>query len=497
MAQKRERHQILINAVDPEECRIALVEGTRLEDFSIETAGGELNRGNIYKGIITRVERSLQAAFVDYGAEKNGFLQQHEIHSDYYVDKPAVGKKKTRGIQDLIKTGQELLVQVTKEPMLSKGGLLTTYISLAGRYAVLMPGGKGMGISRKIEDEKERQRLKQIMDSLNIPGAFGAIVRTAGKDRKKGELSKDIRYLLRLWENIKRRGLSSPAPFLLYKERHLAIRAIRDRFTSEVNEILIDDKDVYRDVKDFMRVISPRHVKIVKPYKDPQPIFTKYEIEKQIASVFASRVPLKSGGHIVINPTEALVAIDVNSGRSTRQHSLEKTAHGTNMEAAAEIARQLRLRDLGGLIVIDFIDMRERKHRQDVIKAMREYTKLDKARITVGGISKFGLMELVRQRIAVSIEYGSFVPCPHCQGKGLLPSAERLALEFLRKLRSEILKDEVTRVKGVVPMNVADYLLNKKRKELLEVETRRNLTITIEGDPNLQPDESHITCSDG
>jgi len=492
MTQKKEQHQILINAIDPEECRVAVIKGTTLEDFSIETAGGELNRGNIYKGVVTRAERSLQAAFVDYGAEKNGFLQQHEIHSDYYVDKPAAGKKRARSIQHLIKPGQELLVQVTKEPILTKGALLTTYISLAGRYTVLMPGSKGLGISRKIEDEKERQRLKAIMESLKIPETFGAIVRTAGKERKKRELSKDIRYLLRLWDNVKKKGLTSPAPCLLYKERHLAVRAIRDRFTPDVDEILVDDKDIYRDVKDFMRVISPRHAKIVKPYKDPQPIFTKHELEKQIASIFASRVPLKSGGHIVINPTEALVAIDVNSGKSTRGGSLEKTAYGTNMEAAAEIARQLRLRDLGGLIVIDFIDMRDRKHKQDVIKATREHTKLDKARITVGGISKFGLMELVRQRISASIEYGSFVPCPHCHGKGLLPSAERLVLEFLRRLRSEILKKEVTTVRGIVPMNVADYLLNKKRKELLEVETRRNLTITIEGSPDLQPGESHI-----
>jgi ribonuclease E len=492
MTQKKERHQILINAIDPEECRVAVIKGTTLEDFSIETSSGELNRGNIYKGIVTRAERSLQAAFIDYGAEKNGFLQQHEIHSDYYVDTPPAGKKKARSIQHLIKPGQELLVQVTKEPILSKGALLTTYISLAGRYVVLMPGSKGLGISRKIEDEKERQRLKDIVESLNIPESFGAIVRTAGKEQNKRELSKDIRYLLRLWDNIKKKALTNPAPCLLYKERHLAVRAIRDRFTPDVDEILVDDKDIYRDVKDFMRIISPRHAKIVKPYKDPQPMFTKYGLENQIASIFASRVSLKSGGHIVINPTEALVAIDVNSGKSTRGGSLEKTAYGTNMEAAAEIARQLRLRDLGGLIVVDFIDMRDRKHKQDVIKAMKEHTKLDKARITVGGISKFGLMELVRQRISASIEYGSFVPCPHCHGKGLLPSAERLALEFLRKLRSEILKKDVTTVKGIVPTNVADYLLNKKRKELLEVETRRNLTITIEGSRDLQPDESHI-----
>lgn len=497
MTKQKEPHKILINAVDPEECRIALVKGGRLEDFSIETAAGELTRGNVYKGVVTRVEPSLQAAFVDYGTDRNGFLQQHEIHSDYYVDGPVASKKGSPPIRQLIQRGQELLVQVTKEPSGNKGALLTTYISLPGRYAVLMPGGKTSGISRKIEDEKERQRLKGIIDALKIPEGFGTIVRTAGKQQKKRDLSKDIRYLLRLWQNIKKRGLSSPAPYPLYKERHLAIRAIRDRFTPEVNEILVDDKDIYRDARDFMRIISPRHTKIVKLYNAPQPIFTKYQLEKQIASIFESRGTLKSGGHIVINQTEALVAIDVNSGRSTREGSLEKTAFATNMEAAAEIARQLRLRDLGGLIVIDFVDMRERKHKEAVVKAMKDHTKLDKARITVGRISKFGLMELARQRISASIEYGSFAPCPHCQGKGLVPSADKLALEFLRRLRSEILKDNVTQVKGVVPVNVADYLLNRKRKELLEVETRQNLTITIEGDSTLQPGESRIVCNDG
>ncbi|NVM57277.1 MAG: Rne/Rng family ribonuclease, partial [Desulfobacterales bacterium] len=475
MTKKKEPHKLLINAVDPEECRIALVKGGGLENFSIETAAGEITRGNIYKGVVTRVEPSLQAAFVGYGAEKNGFLQQHEIHSDYYVDRPAGGKSGTHGIQHLIKAGQELLVQVTKESILNKGAMLTTHISLPGRYAVLMPGGKGSGISRKIEDEIERQRLKSIIDSMKIPEGFGIIVRTAGEHQKKHEIFRDVRYLLRLWKSIKKRAISKLAPSLLYKERHLAIRAIRDRFTSDVNEILIDDKDVYRDVKDFVQIISPRHTKIVKLYKDPLPIFTKYQIEAQIASIFASRVTLKSGGHIVINPTEALVAVDVNSGKSTREGSMEATAYTTNMEAAAEIARQFRLRDLGGLIVIDFIDMRERKHNQALVRAMKEHIKLDKARINVGGISKFGLMELTRQRIGAPIEYGSFIPCAHCRGRGLVPSAEKLALEFLRRLRSEILKDNITQVKGIVPVNVADYLLNRKRKEILDVEMRRNL----------------------
>jgi len=495
MTQKKERHKILINAVDPEECRIALVKGIRLESFHIETTAGQITRGNIYKGVVTRVEPSLQAAFVDYGAERNGFLQQHEIHSDYYsIEKPPAGKNGTFGIRDIIKPGQELLVQVTKEPILNKGAMLTTFISLPGRYVVLMPGGKSSGISRKIEDEDERTRLKGIIESLRIPEGFGTIVRTATQKEKKQEISKDVRYLLRLWKNIKKRGVSSPAPCLLYKELHVAIRAIRDHFTSEVNEILIDNKDIFQDVKYFIHIISPRHTKIVKLYRDPEPIFTKYEIEDQIGSIFASRIPLKSGGHIVINPTEALVAVDVNSGKATRKGSMEETAYATNMEAAAETARQLRLRDLGGLIVIDFIDMRERKHNLAVEKAMKQHTKLDKARINIGKISKFGLMELARQRIAASIEYGSFMPCPHCQGKGLVPSAERLALEFLRRLRSETLKDYITQVKGIVPSNVGYYLLNKKRKELLDVEMRRNLTITLEEDPAMQPGESRIIC---
>lgn len=492
MKTRNESQKILINAVDPEECRIAVIKGRTLENFGIETTAGELTRGNVYKAEVSRVERSLQAAFVNYGAERNGFLPQHEIHSDYYIDGPSTPSKGPPGIQHLIKPGQHLLVQVTKEPLQNKGALLTTYISLPGRYAVLMPGARSSGVSRKIEDEKERQRLKAIVASVKVPAGFGTIIRTAGEHQKKREISKDISYLLRLWKNIKKQGLSSPAPCLVYKERHLAIRAVRDHFTTDVKEILIDDKEIFKDVKIFMRIISPRHAKIVRPYKDPQPIFTKFEIEEQIGSIFASRVALRSGGHVVINSTEALVAIDVNSGKSTREGSMEDTAFATNMEAAAEIARQLRLRDLGGLIVIDFIDMRQSKHNQKVVKAVKEHTKMDKARISVGTISRFGLLELARQRIAPSIDYGSFISCPHCQGNGLVASTEKLSLEFLRRLRSELLKNKVTRVKGIVPLNVADYLLNRKRKEILGVELNRNLTVTIQGDPAMRPGENRI-----
>jgi ribonuclease E len=491
MAQKKEPYKMLINAVDPEECRVALLKGGHLENFSIETAMGEFTRGNVYKGVVTRVEPSLQAAFVDYGTDKNGFLPQHEIHSDYFMEKPGADKG-GRTILDLIERGQELLVQVAKEPILNKGAMLTTYISLPGRYVVLMPGAKGTGVSRKIEDEKERERLKELVDSLEVPDGYATIVRTAGNQQKKREIAKDVRYLLRLWENVRKLAISKKGPGLLYKERHLAIRAVRDLFTSDVDEIVVDDKNVYKDVKEFMRIVSPKHTRAVRPYKDPQPMFTKYQVEEQIASIYASKVPLKSGGHIVISPTEALVAIDVNSGKATREGSMEKTAFATNLEAAPEIARQLRLRDLGGLIVVDFIDMRDRKHNQAIVKAMKEHMKPDKARVDIGMISKFGLMELSRQRISPSIEYGSFIPCPVCHGKGMVPSAERLAIEFMRQLRSEALKENAKNVRGVVPVNVADYLLNRKRKELLEMEVGRAVTITIEGDPELQPGESRI-----
>jgi len=313
MKNQEEQYKILINAVDPEECRIALVKKGHLENFSIETAARELIRGNIYKGKVARVEPSLQAAFINYGAEKHGFLQQHEIHSDYFADKPKACNKKKSTILDLIESGQELLVQVSKEPILHKGAMLTTFISLPGRYTVLMPGSKSSGVSRKIEDEKERQRLKKIVESLKIPEGFGTIVRTAGNGQNKRNIAKDIRYLHRLWESIKKRGLTEPAPRLLYKERHLAIRAIRDLFTADVKEILVDNTEIHKDLREFMRIISPKHTGIVKLYKDPQPMFTKHQLEDQISSIFASKVRLKSGGHIVINPTEALVAVDVNS----------------------------------------------------------------------------------------------------------------------------------------------------------------------------------------
>ncbi|HHP7236587.1 MAG TPA: ribonuclease E/G [Desulfobacterales bacterium] len=480
--------KILINAVDQEECRIAKVTDSKLEEFHIESASREITHGNIYKGVITRIEPSLQAVFVDYGAERHGFLQKQEIHPDYYQE-TASGD---HSIKSIVKRGQEVLVQITKDPIAHKGAMLTTYISLPGRYLVLMPGSEHRGISRKIEDEAERSRLKELVNSLKMPEGFGMIVRTAGSDCNKTQLTKDLNYLMRLWNNIKNSVRKEQAPALLYKERNLVLRSIRDSFTSEISEILIDDAPVYHEVKGFIKIISSKHTKIVKLYKGDRPLFTKFQLEDQIASIFDNRVSLKSGGSIVIEPTEALVSIDVNSGKATQKRSIEETALQTNLEAAEEIARQLRLRDLGGLIVIDFIDMQEAKNRAEVERSMKNYVKIDKARIKVGRISRFGLMQMSRQRIRPSIEYGSYQTCKNCQGKGLTPSTETLVLGFLRKLRLETLKGEISRVRGIVPTQVATYLLNKKRKELLDLEMRRNLSIVIEGDASMTPGDNQI-----
>ncbi len=482
--------KILINAVDPEECRIAKVIESRLEEFQIESAGRESIHGNIYKGIVTRIEPSLQAVFVDFGSERNGFLQQHEIHSDYYQENPSGD----HNISNLIKKGQELMVQVTKDPAMKKGAMLTTYISLPGRFIVLMPGSNNRGISRKIEDEKERARLKEILDTLRIPTAFGVIVRTAGLECTKTQINKDLGYLTRLWKNITEKGMAATPPALLYKERSLSVRSIRDYFTPDVNEILIDDDEVFNEIKQFMKIISPRHRRMVKKYTGEKPIFSKYQLEEQIASIFESRVNLKSGGSIVIEQTEALVAVDVNSGKATQKRGIEQTALTTNLEAAEEVARQIRLRDLGGLLVIDFIDMRDTKNRIKVERVLREHTKRDKARSRIGRISQFGLLEMSRQRLAPSIDYGSLVACPQCRGKGWLPSTETLALRFLRRLKVESSKAGIVHVHGKVPQAVADYVLNKKRKEILELETRRGMSVLIEGDTELPPGECKIEC---
>ena len=482
--------KILVNASDPEECRVATVKNNKLEEFRIESSLKEITHGNIYKGIISRIEPSLQAVFIDYGAERHGFLQRNEIHSDYFMD-PENGQQ---SIDKLVRRGQELMVQVIKDPFMKKGAMLTTYISLPGRYLVLRPGSDNRGVSRKIESEEERQRLKDVIAKLKIPEDYGVIVRTAAEKNSKTELSKDLTYLFRLWKTIKDSVMKKRAPALLYKERHLVIRLIRDSFTQEVAEILIDDAGVFNEVREFIRLFARRYDKIVKLYKGAKPIFSKFQLEDQIASIFESRVALKSGGTLVIEQTEAMVSIDVNSGKSTHEKSIEQTAFQTNLEAAEEVARQLRLRDLGGLIVIDFIDMKEPKHRSEVERSLRKFVKEDKARTKVGKISRFGLLEMSRQRMRPSIEFGSYLPCKYCQGKGLVPSAETLGIGFLRKLSLETLKEKAKRVKGIVPMEVAEYLLNKKRREIVDLEIRRELSVEIEGDRSMVPGESKIIC---
>jgi ribonuclease E len=480
--------KILINASDPGESRVATVKDGRLEEFRIESASREITQSNIYKGTIARIEPSLQAVFVDYGAERHGFLQKHDIHDDYYHEDDTGGAP----LQRLVKRGQELLVQVVKDPIGSKGAMLTTFLSLAGRHVVLMPGHSTRGVSRKIEDEAERNRLKGIVAELEIPEHFGLIIRTAGIECSKTVISKDLKVLLRLWSSIKGRVMQEKAPALLYKEQGLVLRSIRDSFSSEVSEILIDQPQVMQEAQDLLKIFSSKHAEIVKLYQGEKPLFSKFQLEDQIASIFDSRVQLKSGGSIVIEPTEALVTIDVNSGKSTHERSVEQTAFQTNLEAAEEIARQLRLRDLGGLIVIDFIDMKESKHRAEVERALKSHVKQDKARTKVGRISKFGLLEMSRQRLRPSIEFGSYIACRFCQGKGVMPSTETLGIGLLRKLGMELHKSEATSMKVVVPTAVAAYLLNRKRRDILELENRRGVRIEIEGDADMVPGESRF-----
>ena len=480
--------KILINAVDPEEVRLAIVKDSLLEEFHIETAGREILHSSIYKGVITRIEPSLQAVFVDFGADRHGFLQKQEIHSDYFQDGPQNGTS----IQNLVKRGQELMVQVTKDPIMKKGAMLTTYISLPGRYAVLMPGSSSRGISRKIEEETERGRLKEIVEKLNLPEGFGIIVRTAGQGCTKTKLTKDVRYLLRLWKNITSRAVKASAPCTLYKDRNLAVRSIRDHFTPDIKEILIDNEAIHQEVKNFVHIIAPKQTKIVKFHKSDKPLFTRFQLEDQIATIFGNRVALKSGGSIVLERTEALVAIDVNSGKGTQKKNIEDTALMTNLEAATEIARQLRIRDLGGLIVVDFIDMRDQKHRNQVEKALRASMKQDRARVKIGRISKFGLLELSRQRLRPSIDFGSMETCTHCGGKGQVPSTESLGLRFLRKLKLETLKEGIRQVTAELPAPVSAYLLNRKRRELSDLEVKRAIGITIIPRTDLIPGQMEV-----
>jgi ribonuclease E len=485
------RH-MLINAEEPEEYRLAIVSGQKLEEFSIETTTREQTVGNIYKGVVANIQPSLQAAFVDFGGERNGFLQVQEVHPEYYQQEPPADGGRIR-IQEALRPGQELMVQVVKEATGTKGAFLTTYISLPGRYLVVMPGSKHGGISRKIEDEEQRQHLREIVAELAVPDGIHVIVRTAGVDQTKRELGRDCRYLLRLWENIKATAQTAPSPSLLYKERDLTIRAVRDYFTTDVKSILVDNKEVFKRVKDFMAIVSPRNQWVVQHYKEQRPIFAKYQLEEQIENIYRNRVPLKSGGFLVIDITEALVAVDVNSGRTTRDKEIEDTAFRTNLEAAVEVPRQLRLRDLGGLIVIDFIDMRDRKHIREVEKVLREELKKDRARTDMGRLGKFGLMEISRQRLRPPVQSASHVRCDRCGGTGMVRATEATAVSFLRKIWLELSRSgEGTEIRVQLSPDAATYLLNKKRADLAKLETRFGATVQIEARAELPPGEGNL-----
>lgn len=483
--------KMLINAVEAEEYRVAIVKDGLLEGFYIETAASEQKVGNVYKGVVERIEPSLQACFVNYGGEKNGFLQAGDVHPEYYQKSFEATKEQAHPpIEKILKKGQELLVQVTKEMPGRKGASLTTYLSFASRYLVLMPGSKG-GVSRKIEDEEERARLKEIMAQLKIPEDIGCIVRTAAEKQSKRELSRDLGRLLRVWRKIKEEVPEALALSLIHKEQDIGLRTLRDYFTSEISEVLVDDKDTFALVRDYMKIISPRHQRRVKLYKEKEPLFSRYQIEQQIETVYSATVPLKSGGSIVIDPTEALVAVDVNSGRG-RGKNVENVAFKANMEAAVEIARQLRLRDMGGLIVIDFIDMRDRKHNRNVEKAFRDETKTDRAKIDMSPISKFGLMELSRQRLNPSIESKSYQTCHYCKGRGLVQSVESAAVSYLRRIWQGAAEEGVSHIKGALPVQVAMYLQNRKRKDLARIEARYRVEIDLQGDPLLAPGDGKL-----
>jgi ribonuclease E len=477
--------KMLINAEDVEESRVAIVAEGLLEEFDIETTQKEQIKGNIYKGVVVKVEAGLQAAFVDYGGHRAGFLPLGEVHPSCYADQELAKRGGRVRIHDVLKRNQELLVQIVKDEIGTKGAALSTYISLPGRYLVLMPGVDATRVSRKIEDEAQRRQLKEIVAQLAPPPGTGVIIRTAGLDRTRQELQRDMAYLLKLWETILAQGAELPAPSVVYQERDLVIRSIRDYFTPDIAEILVDDREVFKRAREFLQAIMPRYVNRIKLYREKRPIFSKYQLEDQIEAIFEDKIPLRSGGSIVIERTEAMVSIDVNSGRSTQERGMEETAFKTNMEAAEEIARQLRLRDLGGLVVIDFIDMRDRKHIQEVERCLKNALKRDKARTEMSRISKFGLLEVSRQRLKPALQDETSSPCPHCKGQGLVRSKESLGLTVLRKIQAAAVKGNLLSAKAKVPLEAANYLLNDKRDRLLKIEHEYGIRINVEGDAAL------------
>lgn len=541
----RMKQEMLINVAQPEECRIAIVEDGVLEELYIERTSQDNYVGNIYKGKVVNIEPSIQAAFVDFGVGRNGFLHISDVEPQYYrqggydpnkpiesghgrpqreevpevedIDdsddvpdedegprsrgrnrppRPGARPRIKPPIQDILRRGDELLVQVIKEGIGTKGPTLSTYISIPGRYLVLMPALGRVGVSRKIEDDDVRRKLRDIMLELNPPKGLGFIVRTAGIDRTKKELSRDLAYLLRLWKVIVRRIKKYPAPIGIYEESDMIIRTIRDIFTGDVDSIQIDESAAYERAKEFLQIVMPRYVNRLHFYEGREPLFHKYHLDEEISLIHQRKVPLKQGGSIVIDQTEALVAIDVNSGNFRADNSAEETAYQMNLLAAREIARQLRLRDLGGVVVNDFIDMRKEKHRRGVERALKDAVKRDRARTKILRTSPFGLIEMTRQRIRPSLKRSVYKDCPGCSGSGVVKTAESMAIEVVRMLIMACQHEDVAKVSVTVADDVATYLNNKKRRELSRLEDENEITIQIYGREGVSPEHLVIECHD-
>ncbi len=502
--EKKEKSQILkllVNAEEPEECRLALLADGNLESIHVSTVSSKQTKNNIYKAKIVAIESHLQAAFVDYGTEKNGFLPFNEIHPEYYKQEISQENKKLiqqhqwkkLKIHDVLERGQEILVQVVKEEIGNKGANMTTYLSIPGRCVVLMPGSDSSGISRKISGEERRSQLREIMGSLSIPEGVGWIVRTASIDITKTALTKDVRYLAKLWSEIKNKGQSLEGVGMVYQDHDCVLRFLREHFDPEIKEILVDDLAALEKVKDFLELLpaKQRGAK-ARLHKGSRPIFNQFNVEDQIESIYQPHVPLPSGGSIVIDPTEALVAIDVNSGSTGKGKNFEESIFKANMEAATELARQLRLRDLGGLIVVDFIDMRINKNIREVERQVKSAMKRDRAKVDISRISKFGLMQISRQKLGAPIETSNYRVCEHCKGRGVVRSVETLALFYLRRIQTGVSRKNVDQAECRFPLDVAQYLLNNKRLEISEMESRNKISILIVADPGLKPADHEI-----
>ena len=488
--EERTMKRMLINATQAEELRVAIVDGQNLYDIDIEQPSKEQKKSNIYKGRITRLEPSLEAAFVEYGGDRHGFLPLKEISRDYFQS--GVDHNKA-GIKELLREGQEIVVQVDKEERGNKGAALTTFISLAGRYMVLMPNSPSAGgVSRRIEGE-DRAALKEALDKLNIPDDMGVIIRTAGVGRDAEELQWDLDYLLQVWRSIAEAALTKPAPFLVYQESRLIVRALRDYLRSDIGEILVDTEELYETAREFMQQVMPQTLRKLKHYKDDIPLFNRFQIESQIEAIYERNVRLPSGGSIVVDQTEALTAVDVNSARATKGSDIEDTAFQTNLEAAEEVARQLRLRDLGGLVVIDFIDMSSSKHQREVENRLQNALKYDRARVQLGRISRFGLMEMSRQRLRPSLGESSQIVCPRCDGQGRMRSVESLSLSIIRVAEEHAMKENTGQVLVQAPVEIANFLLNEKRSALREIEKRHDAPIVIVADEQLHTPHYEVT----